>query len=130
MDSSTTAAASPWLEAFLKFMQQAYVGCFSRAPSTAHATVSHINDKFMTSRILVGCQEAGRPEAAGGEPSTPTAAVTVTLDGGHEEKVGGVTRAVLSEMMLFHLDIAIKAGRGWSDRPLEPLPEVPLAPLS
>jgi hypothetical protein len=48
--------------------------------------------------------------------SSPTGAVTVTIEGtlGDKQGYGGV----LSQVLLFHLDLAIRAGRRWGSCPL------------
>jgi len=48
--------------------------------------------------------------------SSPTAAVTVTIEGGLGEKQGGAE--VLAQVLLFHLDLARKAARRWGSCPL------------
>ena len=60
-------------------------------------------------------------------PSTPTAAVTVTLERGDSspaQKAGAADKAVLSEMLLFYLNLAMRAGRAWGNDSLDKLGQV------
>ena len=59
--------------------------------------------------------------------STPTAAVTVTLERGDPspaQKAGNADKAVLSEMLLFYLNLAMRAGRAWGNDSLDTLGQV------
>ena len=59
--------------------------------------------------------------------STPTAAVTVTLERGDlspTQKAGIAEKAVLSEMLLFYLNLAMRAGRAWGNDSLDKLGQV------